>query len=341
MLLDFCYFDNLEMVDDSMSPCAVLESDHFLGHIVTDVPTLSFAFTWEITAFSSLPHGNGEVLGSCALEAPDLEGKWSLHLYPRGITVEDEGYVSLYLRYSGGSKVEAAFTLRCGTDDEALPFCKTDTNSFSPNHKSWGWNKFVERHTLVGFLQQRAPAHPLYIHCHVQASGTVTTRRVPPNNPPTCDPEVVAALGQALYQDPGTDVVLLVQGHAIPAHRSILVVQSPVFRAMFSHDLTEKNTGQVEILDHTAGLLTFCPSLLPICLCSPRSHYPSLPLPSTHSLTHPLSLALTHSHPHPLTRSLSHATQRDANHRRWPKNRPMSGSPEIPIFPVGQCGWRN
>ena len=64
---------------------------------------------------------------------------------------------------------------------------------------------------------------------------------------------VFTTLVQKLYEDgTGTDVVLLVQGECVPACRNVPMAQSPVFRAMFRHELTEKLTGQTEIQDHSA-----------------------------------------------------------------------------------------
>ena len=68
------------------------------------------------------------------------------------------------------------------------------------------------------------------------------------------DLQSVMDLLRALHEDNvGTDVVFVVQGHRIPAHRSVLMVQSPVFHAMFRHDLAEKATGEIEIQDYSAN----------------------------------------------------------------------------------------
>lgn len=47
----------------------------------------------------------------------------------------------------------------------------------------------------------------------------------------------------------GTDVVLNVEGQKIKAHRMILESRSTVFEAMFSHDMRENQTGEVDIED--------------------------------------------------------------------------------------------
>ena len=51
-----------------------------------------------------------------------------------------------------------------------------------------------------------------------------------------------------------TDVQLLVSGRIFHAHRWILATRSPVFAAMFSHNMLEANTGCVDISDITPNI---------------------------------------------------------------------------------------
>ena len=76
----------------------------------------------------------------------------------------------------------------------------------------------------------------------------------PVQEPSIYDPETAIALGHALYEDrSGADVVLHAQGQRIPAHRLVLMAQSPVFQAMFCHDSAEKSTGNIEIEGYSAA----------------------------------------------------------------------------------------
>jgi len=47
-----------------------------------------------------------------------------------------------------------------------------------------------------------------------------------------------------------SDVVIICEGDVkLKAHRAVLAARSPVFQAMFTHDMTEKLSGQVKIPD--------------------------------------------------------------------------------------------
>lgn len=46
-----------------------------------------------------------------------------------------------------------------------------------------------------------------------------------------------------------SDTVLVVDGREFYAHKAILAARSPVFSAMFEHEMTESRKGRVEISD--------------------------------------------------------------------------------------------
>jgi len=46
-----------------------------------------------------------------------------------------------------------------------------------------------------------------------------------------------------------TDVVLSVEGHALPCHRIVLASTSPYFKAMFTLDLNESRQDEIELFE--------------------------------------------------------------------------------------------
>ena len=62
---------------------------------------------------------------------------------------------------------------------------------------------------------------------------------------------MLALLNPGLF----SDVTLLVDDVSIPAHKAILAHHSPVFKAMFSHNMTESLEGKVTIGETTADTL--------------------------------------------------------------------------------------
>ena len=56
-------------------------------------------------------------------------------------------------------------------------------------------------------------------------------------------------LGELWENSLFTDCSLLVAGHEFRAHKAILAARSPVFRAMFEHEMVERLTNRVDIND--------------------------------------------------------------------------------------------
>ena len=56
-------------------------------------------------------------------------------------------------------------------------------------------------------------------------------------------------LGEQWENFPFQDCCLVVSGQEFLAHKGILAAQSPVFRAMFEHDMKERRTNRVDIND--------------------------------------------------------------------------------------------
>ena len=132
-------------------------------------------------------------------------------------------------------------------DEEVLEQVDDDGDGFS-----FGCSYFIPRRQLLNALQWVTPVQPLHIWCTVRLFGAATTTKAPAQDLAD-DAGSVTALVQALHEDcSDTDIVLHVQGHCIPAHRIVLMAQSPVFRAMLTDDLREKATGQIDIHDHSA-----------------------------------------------------------------------------------------
>ena len=61
--------------------------------------------------------------------------------------------------------------------------------------------------------------------------------------------DVGCKLGSALKEEYFTDVTLVVGKKEFKAHKVILAVQSPVFRAMFGSEMVESKSNRVEIHD--------------------------------------------------------------------------------------------
>ena len=65
------------------------------------------------------------------------------------------------------------------------------------------------------------------------------------------DPLLLRMLEEGLH----ADITLIAQGGTVKAHRSVLASASPVFQAMFQHDMKEHLTSTVDLLDMTIDSL--------------------------------------------------------------------------------------
>ena len=231
-----------------------------VGRLVMPVCGQYLSFGWEVPDFALFSGPSGESLMSPGFTPPGLDMTWSLQLYPHEESSSrdptDDEYTSLYLHYKGGSKVKARVQLAFRPDGKEALCRRTAEYLFAPSSSDvvgntfWGLSKFVRRQQLLDSLPDNAS--PLLVVCEVHvvsdASAALTCR------PPTRDAESVVRLGHAMYEDcSAADVVLVVKGCEVPAHRIVLMAQSPVFRAMFGHELTEKITGRIEMQDHSVA----------------------------------------------------------------------------------------
>jgi speckle-type POZ protein len=78
-----------------------------------------------------------------------------------------------------------------------------------------------------------------HCNCHIEKPETRQSRRK------------LAQNLAALLDDKFTDFVFKVENEKIAAHRAILAARSPVFAAMFQHDMKENKTNEAEIEDVT------------------------------------------------------------------------------------------
>uniref|UniRef100_A0A0A6YWS7 TD and POZ domain containing 8 n=3 Tax=Mus musculus TaxID=10090 RepID=A0A0A6YWS7_MOUSE len=179
---------------------------------------------------------------------------WCLRVYPTGVDEKNKDYVSLYLILLSCEKgsVWAKFEVcilnakgeKCNT--ERIP-------SFSRilQYQALGFEKFIIRHTFLSLAQVLTPDDKFTVLCKVsvlQDSFSISGQNPRP---------AIKVTRCALEDDVGelwenslfTDCCLLVAGHEFRAHKVILAARSPVFRAMFEHEMKVRLTNRVEIHD--------------------------------------------------------------------------------------------
>ncbi|ERE82204.1 speckle-type POZ protein, partial [Cricetulus griseus] len=122
---------------------------------------------------------------------------------------------------------------------------------FTPN-QHWGFTKFIHRDLLLSLESWHLPDNELTVLCDVDLAVQDSfmnseDSKVPGIQVPRCT--MADELGQLWENSLFTDCSLLVAGQEFSAHKAILAARSPVFRAMFEHDMEESRINRVEILD--------------------------------------------------------------------------------------------
>lgn len=215
---------------------------------------IKISYTWTIRNFSKRLETPGESLQSSEFSAgPHDKVKWRLTLFPRGTESKCEDYVSLFvlLNSCDNAKVDAEleFSVVKANGQQTIsrsPGC----HSFASG-TDWGYHNYAKRALLFDSADEILPDDKLTIHCGitvfqdtVNVSGQTITMAL---TVPKC--QLLESLDNMFECHKFSDVTLRVGGNEIPAHRNILSARSPVFAAMFEHDMSERAQSRVDITD--------------------------------------------------------------------------------------------
>ncbi|KAH9364046.1 hypothetical protein HPB48_016384 [Haemaphysalis longicornis] len=214
-----------------------------------------FACTWTLHNFSLRRETAVQ-----AIESPHFSTKgpgnstWCLKLYPKGCNYgESKDFVALYVcdaanNYNGNYRIEYKFAV---IDEEGQKANLQEATSCFRRCGIWGFARFIEKDDLLTGTGRLLPNDKLTVYCEVLSFvdyGNLSKQNTPGE---------IQVPGWRLSQDFGhllasrrfSDVVLSVEGKDIHAHKNILAARSPVFAAMFEHDMKGEEQGRVEITD--------------------------------------------------------------------------------------------
>ncbi|XP_052580058.1 speckle-type POZ protein-like isoform X4 [Peromyscus californicus insignis] len=194
-----------------MSPSPVAESWCY-----TQVKVVKFSYMWTINNFSFCREEMGEVLKSSTFSSgPNDKMKWCLRVNPKGLDDESKDYLSLYLLLVSCPKSEVRakfkFSLLNAKREETKAMESQRAYRFVQG-KDWGFKKFIRRDFLLDEANGLLPDDKLTLFCEVSVvqdsvnvSGHTNTNTL---KVPEC----------RLAED---------------------LARSPVFNAMFEHEMEE------------------------------------------------------------------------------------------------------
>jgi len=212
----------------------------------TQVKVVKFSYMWTINNFSFCKEEMGEVIKSSTFSAGGNDKlKWCLRVNPKGLDEESKEYLSLYLLLVSCQKNEVRakfkFSILNSKREETKAMESQRAYRFIQG-KDWGFKKFIRRDFLLDDQNGLLPDDRLTLYCEVSVvaesinhSGQSMTSQF---RIPEC--KLADDLGSLFESSKFYDVILSVNEAEFKAHKAVLAARSPVFAAMFEHEMEEK-----------------------------------------------------------------------------------------------------
>uniref|UniRef100_H2Z148 BTB domain-containing protein n=1 Tax=Ciona savignyi TaxID=51511 RepID=H2Z148_CIOSA len=219
----------------------------------TQVKVVKFSYMWTINNFSFCREEMGEVLRSSTFSSgANDKMKWCLRVNPKGLDEESKDYLSLYLLLVSCHKSEVRakfkFSILNSKREETKAMESQRAYRFVQG-KDWGFKKFIRRDFLMDESNGLLPDDKLTLFCEVSVvqdsvniSGQSNMMQL---KVPEC--RLSKDFESLLDESHFTDCIFAVEGKEYKAHKAYS--RSPVFRAMFEHEMEESKLNRVEISD--------------------------------------------------------------------------------------------
>lgn len=187
--------------------------------------------------------------------------RWKAEFWPKGGEVDDTGtfvYSKMGLTLMGPSdpiKVFSYFYAKNSRGEWTLPRRCRKPDLYSTDRNRWVYMKWVRYSQLKEYEWQNKLMLRIEVrlygreHLTTHDEHLTSTSAIPQTT-------LVRNMKQLCNQPVFSDIILRVQNEEFQAHRAILATQSPVFKAMFEHDMREKEDGIVDIQDTSAEIFT-------------------------------------------------------------------------------------
>nr|XP_042130343.1 speckle-type POZ protein-like [Peromyscus maniculatus bairdii] len=219
----------------------------------TQISVQNFFYRWTISNFHFILEGIQERIRSptFSIEAND---KWYLGVHLNGADEESIDYLSVYLVLLSCPKshvwAKFQFWILSTEGETTYGVWYPRVFRFMPGVEL-GFKKFILRNFLLSFAPWLLPNDRLTLLCKVsmaQDSFSISDQnRKQGTQVPRCT--LADELGELWANSHFTDCCLVVAGQEFQAHKAILAACTPVFRAMFEHNMEEHKRNHVEILD--------------------------------------------------------------------------------------------
>jgi speckle-type POZ protein len=199
-------------------------------------------FIWSFENFSQCQVEVGGVVSSPPF-SPLNNGNtvWDLCVSPKGVDEATKGHVSVFLGLIRSDKVNTRVVFKISilnAAGEEVNTVETENPCEFAEGGFWGCENYVRRNLL--FNEGLLPNDKLTLLCdfNVLPESVII---------PEC--RLSDDLLLMFENQKFTDVTISAGGKELGAHKAVLAARSPVFAAMFEHNMEEKATNRVEIID--------------------------------------------------------------------------------------------
>ena len=165
--------------------------------------------------------------------------EWCLNLYPKGLNDASKNYLSIFLELLSSrdySELKVQYSLSISINKKRSGSEYKGSDIFSPGQQH-GSKRVVKTPVLLKALTSQNKR--LFINCSLSFSCKAPTNKI----------KVINDLKLLFDSGNYSDSALKVGDDVFHVHKYILAARSPVFSAMFTHDMLENKQNQVEITD--------------------------------------------------------------------------------------------
>jgi len=225
-------------------------------------------FAWTITNFSRkisvMPNGEYIESDKFSVTAHGMDLEWQLCLYPSGKDCEDEEHVSILLELvsrsltaTSSGKIEFSVVNINGEKvfRKKKSIKESDTQIGRPL-VGFLAAKFIPHHLMNNQNTQITPEDKLTVLCEItidgkdiQQSGQALVQVKSKPSTKICPEKMSSDFNFLLESGQFSDVTIKCEGTRLSCHKVILGARSPVFNAMFIHNMTENQKKEIDIED--------------------------------------------------------------------------------------------
>ncbi|XP_057339993.1 speckle-type POZ protein-like [Microplitis mediator] len=209
---------------------------------------------WKIQEISSFIEASNTAEKTIVLQSSKFSTRakiqdfWNLQVELYDTKSRNKDEVGLFLMsLNGNRQVKTEYSWCILNNEKKQVNNRTLVKTFEAD-KGWDWLPFIKKQELLNKKDELLPYNILTIGIELTVfdDPVVISNNVPLNE----SKFFMAHDYQELYESKlGSDVELIVQEQKIQAHKLILMVRSPVFRAMLTTDMRENREKTITIKD--------------------------------------------------------------------------------------------